>query len=169
MHPLSRESPAPVRLRIRGGPRGFTVVELLLGLLVAVLAVTLLCTGLARLRQQARCGQLEADLRSFAAALEKYHETGGRWPVTAEETDALLRDRGWAKDSPVGGSYGWIPPGAGRPGRITLTAFHPAFPLALTRTELLEFDGRIDDGDLRTGRFRTGFNGWPVYLVGDKP
>jgi type II secretory pathway pseudopilin PulG len=25
------------------------------------------------------------------------------------------------------------------------------------------------DGDLATGRLRTGFNGWPVYLVGDSP
>ncbi|MDI1320069.1 MAG: hypothetical protein PSW75_07735 [bacterium] len=137
--------------------------------MVAVLAVTLLGTGLARLKQRARCGQLEAGLRSFAAALEEHHEKGRRWPMTAEETGALLRDLGWAKNSPVGGSYGWIPPAPGQPGRITLTAFHPAFPLAITRTELRELDGRIDDGDLATGRFRTGFNGWPVYLVGEKP
>jgi len=23
----------------------------------------------------------------------------------------------------------------------------------------------IDDANLATGRFRTGFNGWPVYLL----
>ena len=63
-----------------------------------------------------------------------------------------------------------MPPQAvGSPGRITLTAFSPHFPLTLTRSDLLALDRQIDDGDLTTGRFRTGFNGWPVYLVRDKP
>lgn len=158
----------------RGGEgraaRGYTLGELLLGLLVAGLALALLLAGLARLAHRHRCAQLGADLRTFAAAFEKHHAETGRWPATAEEVGAPLRDRGWFNGSPVGGSYGWSPPGAaGQPGRISLTAFHPAFPLAITQAELLELDRRIDDGDLATGRFRTGFNGWPVYFTGNQP
>ena len=160
----------PLQKRTGSRALGLTLVELMLGLLVALLALGLLFTGLAHLSRQARCAQLGADLQAFAGVLEKSHAAGGRWPATGEEAGAALRDPRWAAGSPVGGSYGWLPPAAaGRPGRITLTAFHPAFPLALTRTELLELDRRIDDGDLTTGRFRTGFNGWPVYLVGVQP
>ena len=70
----------------------------------------------------------------------------------------------WAEGSPFGGSYGWD----GR-GGILVTAFSPGFPLALTRAELREIDRRLDDGNLGTGRFRSGFNGWPVYQVEEKP
>ncbi|MBI2498294.1 MAG: hypothetical protein HYV75_10425 [Opitutae bacterium] len=58
-------------------------------------------------------------------------------------------------------------PGRGWNGRgaVTLTAFAPDLPLTLDNTDLLYIDGQVDDGNLATGRFRTGFNGWPVYLV----
>jgi hypothetical protein len=89
----------------------------------------------------------------------------------------LLKDTNWRKASPFGGSYGWVAPdpvsppadgsGRGQSGAIVLTAFAPSFPLTLSRRDLLYIDARIDDGNLATGRFRTGFNGWPVYLVGE--
>jgi len=50
-------------------------------------------------------------------------------------------------------------------GAVTLTAFSPSFPLTLVESDLIYIDRKIDDGNLATGRFRTGFNGWPVYLV----
>lgn len=52
-------------------------------------------------------------------------------------------------------------------GRIAVTAFAPSFPLTATRVDLLHVDTAIDDGNLSTGRFRTGFNGWPVYTLGE--
>ena len=58
----------------------------------------------------------------------------------------------------------WRDPGGGR-GVVTLTAFVPQFPLTLTRADLQRIDRLIDDANLATGRFRTGFNGWPVYLL----
>jgi hypothetical protein len=54
-------------------------------------------------------------------------------------------------------------------GIIAITAFSPKAPLALTSKDLLYIDSKLDDGNLATGRFRTGFNGWPVYRVGPSP
>jgi type II secretory pathway pseudopilin PulG len=156
------------RERGRHRASGLVLVELLLLLLVLVLAVILTFTVLGRIRQRARLEQLGTDLRVFAAVLEKVHAESGHWPATAEAAGARLREVGWSDSPAVGGEYGWVPPeGAGRPGRITLTAYTPHFPLNLSQDDLLELDRRIDDGDPATGRLRTGFNGWPVYLVGD--
>lgn len=156
--------------RDRHHPQGLVQVELLLFLLVLVLAVTLALTVLGRVRRQTRLERWGADLRSFAAVFEAGRAENGRWPETAAAAGPRLREAGWDAPPVFGGEHGWQPPpAAGSPGRITLTAFSPHFPLDLTRSDLLALDRRIDDGDLATGRFRTGFNGWPVYLVGVKP
>jgi len=60
-------------------------------------------------------------------------------------------------------------PAANAGGLIAIAAFSPAAPLALTSKDLLYIDSKLDDGNLATGRFRTGFNGWPVYRVGPGP
>ena len=159
--------------RGRGGhrPRGFTLVEVLLVLLILVLAGALLFTGLGRVRRGQRAERFIADLQEISAAFQAYHAKHGAWPPSSsgEVTmprgmENVLGETNWAGGSPFGGSYGWD----GR-GGVVLTAFSPSFPLTLTRAELVELDRRIDDGDLATGRFRTGFNGWPVYQIEDKP
>lgn len=153
-----------------GGRRGLVLLELLLILLVLMLAVVLLFMGLGRIRHQARLEQLGTDMQAFAKVFEQARAESGRWPATAAEAGPRLLEGRWEAGSAFGGEYGWVPPGAAdRPGMITLTAFSPNFPLELTRADLLALDRRIDDGDLATGRFRTGFNGWPVYLVGGNP
>lgn len=53
-------------------------------------------------------------------------------------------------------------------GAIAVTAFSPQLPLRLTRADMVYVDRQIDDGNLASGRFRAGFNGWPVYTVGGK-
>jgi hypothetical protein len=62
-----------------------------------------------------------------------------------------------------------LSPAANAGGIIAITAFSPKAPLALTSKDLLYIDSKLDDGNLATGRFRTGFNGWPVYRVGPSP
>jgi type II secretory pathway pseudopilin PulG len=153
------------RVRVGHDTRAFTMLEAMLALLVIVLAGALLVGVLARVRHAARCEQLGTELRALAADFEKYHSTYGRWPETPAKAAELIDDS-WPDGSPFGGHYGWVPPEAdGRPGRIELTAYIPDFPLTLSRADLLEIDRQIDNGDLTTGRLRTAFNGWPVYLV----
>jgi len=117
-----------------------------------------------------------------------------RTPLGMESALAATR---WLAGPPFGGTFEWqLPPrpapivedlsekpavdatGVVNPnpsstadagGIIAITAFSPKAPLALTAKDLLYIDGKLDDGNLATGRFRTGFNGWPVYQVGPGP
>ena len=83
----------------------------------------------------------------------------------------------WSVPSPVGGAFRWVAATDTKPdtvptirgGVITLTAFPPGLPLTLTAEDLLAMDRQIDDGNLATGNFRTGFNGWPVLTVQVSP
>jgi type II secretory pathway pseudopilin PulG len=184
MSPPGQASSTDGRRSRRPGAGGFALVEVGLALLIVVLAAGLGFDLLGRVQQRRRCDQFVADLREFAAAFQSYarqHEAGtsagtddAALPASMED---LLQDTNWRKGSPFGGSYGWVPPdsanppadgsGRGRAGAIALTAFAPSFPLTLTKRDLRYIDASIDDGNLATGRFRTGFNGWPIYLVGE--
>lgn len=58
-----------------------------------------------------------------------------------------------------------VAPKPAAPGVIGITAFSPSPALSLTAEDLRYIDARLDDGNLATGRFRVGFNGWPVYQI----
>lgn len=172
-----------VAWRRRGGRlRGFVLLEVGFALLVVVLGAGLVLTLAGRFQQRRNCDHYIQDLRIFSTAFEDHFQQRKTWPPASNAETALppdiaeaLKDTNWLKGSPFGGSYGWVAPepaGGGGPGRewrgrgaVTLTAFSPSFPLSLHQADLLYIDGQIDDGNLATGRFRTGFNGWPVFLV----
>ncbi len=165
--------------------RGLVLVEIALALLVVVLAASLVFILAGRIQQRRKCDRCARDLRAFATVFDDYYQRHKTWPPSSDadsalppEIEAALKDTNWTKGSPFGGNYGWMAPEPDRtaadaapspdrtgPGAITLTAFSPSFPLTLSQSDLLYIDHQIDDGDLATGRFRTGFNGWPVYLV----
>jgi len=179
--PLSLVSSRRFRHRRLGG---FTLPELALAALVLLLAAGLALTGLDRMRQRRNCDNYVRDLRVMAAAFDGYFQQHHSWPPSSSAEVALPSDLAkslaatpWFAGSPFGGSYAWVAPEpagtadqgpkrawAGR-GAVTLTAFLPHVPLALTHAELLRIDRQIDDANLATGRFRTGFNGWPVYFL----
>ncbi|MCF7688996.1 MAG: hypothetical protein K9M98_15370 [Cephaloticoccus sp.] len=164
--------------------RGFAIAEVLLALLVLILAGGLLLTLLARSRQQQKCDAYIADLQNFSATFFKISRDHQQWPASTASGQnfppkllTALADTSWSEQSPFGGSYAWINttpgdasgsdpvmPGARR-GMIILTAFSPSFPLDITQSDLRYIDHKIDDGNLQTGKFHTGYNGWPVYEV----
>src|SRR3954465_15868620 len=162
------------RRRISGGadtrPRhhhqGFAVVELLLSFVIIVLVVALALQLLVRFQHRRDCDRFIAELRELAAAFqgpEALVPTSADAPLPPG-MEERLKDTAWPKGSPFGGNYGWMPPvkstgAAGRRARggaITLTAFAPSFPLALTKADLAYIDAALDDGNVATGRFRTG-------------
>ncbi len=156
---------SPLR-RHRAGRRGSILLELLLFLLVVVLGGTLLFSVVHRVRHEAKCRAWEKQLQEFTTVFIEYRARHGDWPATASEVGSRLIDLGWNSGSPFGGEYGWKPSGVpGQAGSISLTAFHPQYPLTLTAADLLEVDRRLDDGEPTTGRLHAGFNGWPVFQV----
>ena len=177
-------SPPPVRAGRLRGLRGFSLLELSLALLSLGLVAYIATAEIRKFRQRAQRDHFIADVRCIAEAFEAYQAQKGEWPpATNPEVrvprgmEAALAGTAWLAGPPFGGSYDWMPPSrsnpgtdeAGKkttpPGMIAVTAFSPGPPLALAPADLLYLDRKLDDGDLATGRFRAGFNGWPVYLV----
>jgi type II secretory pathway pseudopilin PulG len=158
--------------------QGFALIELLLSFVIIGLAGALALQLLVRFQHRRDCDRFIAELRELAAAFQGPEASA---PIAADASlpagmEERLKDTAWIKGSPFGGNYGWLPPvksgtaGSGsRSGAITLTAFAPSFPLSLTKADLAYIDATLDDDNLATGRFRTGFNGWPVYFVESGP
>jgi type II secretory pathway pseudopilin PulG len=157
--------------RRRTRRRGSIVFEIALALAVAVAAMVLATTLVQQLRQRSRVEHFAAEVRTLSGALEARRQAAGKWPAAAFEGDApegiaaILPGGRWPAATPLGGCYVWTPPAGREPGTLSVTAFGATGPFAATRTDLRAIDALIDDGDLATGRFRTGFNGWPVWRV----
>ncbi len=175
--PARHEEPAPPT-----GPPRWLLPDATLIVLVAILAVAAAFAAYRANRHRLALDRLAADFTAGAAAYGKYLHEHRMPPANTDETGAdgagtsLLQGEGWTSPSPAGGFFRWVNapvPGAtgSRPlgGRIMLAAFPPAPEVALSPADLLELDRRIDDGNLATGRFRSGFNGWPVFLVNPAP
>lgn len=170
--------------RVAAVPRGgFARLDMVLSVSAFVLATGLGLLLLGQFQQRRRCDHLIAELREFSAVFQNSIQpdsglvAGGDDTALPAAIEGRLRATNWFKGSPFGGNYGWVAeyparlPDRKRPGTgaIALTAFAPSFPLSLTPSELQYIDATLDDGNLAGGRFRTGFNGWPVYFVGEKP
>ncbi len=160
----------------------WTIPDLLLVGLVIVLALTAAVSTYQRYRHRAIVDRLAEDLKISAAGFRTHIQETGTAPA---DTVAGLAPSGmgdhlkgvnWKLPTPVGGYYRWtnipttetgqvLPPG----GTISVTAFTRGAELNLTRSDLVEIDRRLDDGNLETGNFRTGFNGWPVLTVRSQP
>ncbi len=171
-------APAPELPR----PVIWTMPDLLLVGLVVVLALAAAVSTVQRHRHRALVDRLTEDLKLSAAGFRAHIQETGTAPA---DTVAGLAPSGlgdhlkgvnWKLPTPVGGFYRWtnipmtetgqmLPPG----GTISVTAFSRDTELNLTRDDLLELDRRLDDGNLQTGNFRTGFNGWPVLTVRPQP
>jgi type II secretory pathway pseudopilin PulG len=176
---------------------GFTLFAALLALLALALAAYIALAEIGKLRHRAKRTAFVAELRTLAAVFESYRERTGDWPAaTTPELriprglEAALADTRWLAGSPLGGSYDWVPPAKPKledkvaatepaaeapppppapPAMIAVSAFSNSPPLVLDERDLLAIDAELDDGNLVTGRFRTGFNRWPVYLVAPRP
>ncbi len=127
--------------------------------------------------------QLIADFAAAEEAFLIHLQINGKAPADAPPgrvpagMQPSLTKFDWTAPSALGGHFRWSPlpptadpaateaPAQPPGGTLTLTAFPPSPPLRLTLADLLEIDRRLDDGDLTTGKFRIGFNGWPVLTV----
>ena len=174
----------------RGPAGGFTLSEVSLALLATALVATIAVGEARKYRHAEQRDELVAELRSLAVAFETFRLQNGEWPAATHAEsrvprgmEAALAKTAWLAGPPCGGSYDWMPPPnakAAAPGKleekqavklteavgmIAITAFSTGSELTLTDEDLRYIDAKLDDGNLATGRFRTGFNRWPVYLT----
>lgn len=168
--------------------RGFGLVDLGLALLAIALAGYIAVGEVRKLQQRGDRERFVTELRSLAAAFATYRTLQGDWPPATnpearmpQGMEAALANTPWLSGPAIGGSYDWVPPARVKvenveaakepvkippaPGRIAVTAFSPDAPLTLTPEDLRSIDREMDDGNLTTGLFRAGFNGWPTYTV----
>jgi hypothetical protein len=153
--------------------RWFMADLMLIGL-VAVLALAAVVTAGRQIAHRRACDRLALEMSASVHAVQAYLQQNHPGASLAqsgdlpEEVAKLAPDLDWSRPTPVGGIYRWVPATQGNPsvaGLITVTAFPPLAPLQLTPGDLAALDRELDDGNLATGNFRAGFNGWPVMLV----
>jgi type II secretory pathway pseudopilin PulG len=128
-----------------------------------------------RLQRKAKTAALVNDFRTFATAFQTHAHDAGSWPPEAAAgvvptgmTPEELKYDDWTHTTPMGGKFDWeynqIHGGVQSRAAITITPTSDA-PLVIDSALLLDIDRAIDDGDLATGNFRTGFGGRPLFVI----
>jgi hypothetical protein len=165
---------------------GYILLKFGLTLLAIVELAYIGATAFRKYQRSAQRDSYVEEVRALAAVFERFQIQTGSWPAATHADaripkgmESALAATRWLAGPPFGGTYDWVPPapapteankeGAGKkpdPGAwIAVTAFSPGPPLPLSQADLIDLDRKLDDGNLATGRFRTGFNGWPIYQV----
>jgi len=95
--------------------------------------------------------------------------------------ERFLSDSRWRQGSPFGGHYIWLSPcpekwlprragNAGEPlGAIAVTAFAPDAPLTLEPRLFQALQEQFEVSSRPRGKFTSGFNGWPLFVVYSRP
>lgn len=181
--PLTGAAPLATTDNLVVAPNGrWFLADLLLIGLVAVLGLTAAITAGRRFQHDRDCIGVARELATAATAFQAYVRESGSAPADSAPGEMpaglarFLPRQDWTAPSPVGGFYSWQKSPETKPGeasfavgRIALTAFPPSSPLELSRADLRAIDAEIDDGNLASGNFRTGFNGWPILIVRTPP
>ena len=153
-------------------PRGSIGVEIALALALVAAAIFLVWTISHRLGQNVRRDRFVEEFRALAVALEAAHQVNGKWPSAALEGEvpaglaAFLPEGKWPDPTALGGRFVWTPPLRGEPATLGVTDFTTDRSFVASRSDLQAIDAILDDGNLGAGRFRTGFNGWPIWRFG---
>ena len=149
---------------------------------VVVVAVVAAAITLGQFQHRRAIGRVVQDLQGATLAFQEYLQGNQAAPESANFGEApaaaapFLVQLKWGEPTSVGGYYYWLrgpakesEPGLMTSGRIGIAAFPPAPAILLSGADLLAIDQRIDDGNLASGDFRLGFNGWPVLTLRAKP
>lgn len=159
-------------------PTYWSLPDILLAGLTATLLMAVVISAVNRRLQQNTRENFVADLLTAKNAFDSFMRDRGTIPADAAigtippGMAPFLANLSWSEPTPVGGNYRWTyRPGPTRDdapaahGLIEITAFPPSPRINLSFGDLLEIDRKIDDGNLETGDFRIGFNGWPTLRV----
>ena len=113
------------------------------------------------------------DFRVFTQAFEIYNTQNGGWPDTAAPAVVptlptsiadTLRAASWQGATALGGQWQWDNAQAsGGDVGICIVGF------TCTDTQLTELDGKMDDGNLTTGRFQKTSATRAIYVLAGAP
>ena len=164
----------------RPANRAFSLVELMIAVLIISLLFLMAVPGYQRIQRKARATAIANDLRVFGAALQAYAHDKGTWPpesaagvVPTGLTSQDIQTNVWKTTTPIGGNFDWeynqVHPGGTSPGgkwraAIAITSTTAA-PLLVDADLMQAIDAELDDGDLTTGNFRTGFGDCPIFIL----
>ena len=167
-------------------PRSKAGVMSLVELMVVVLIISMLFLAAVpayqRIQRKARASAIANDFRVFGAVFQAYAHEKGAWPPEAASgvvptglTAADIQTEVWSNPTPMGGKFDWeynqVHPGGTSPGgtwHAALAITAPAdgsAPLNIDSNLMQEIDAELDDGNLNTGNFRTGFGGCPILII----
>ena len=183
---LASSSPCrlPGRQRFpRRGTRAFSLVELMIAVLIISMLFAMAVPTYQRIQRKARAASVVNDFRVFGAAFQAYAHEKGSWPAEATAgvvptgiNDQDIQTSVWSQRTPMGGKVDWeynqvhpggtYPPPAGGKwhAALAITGTSDA-PLIVDADLMEEIDLALDDGDLTTGNFRTGFGDCPIFIL----
>jgi len=176
-----------VRRRLIGRqrlPRSAAGAVGLVELMVVVLIISILFLTAVptyqMIQRKARASALANDFRIFGAAFQTFAHEKGSWPgetppgvVPAGVSSQEFPTEVWSRTTPMGGKFDWefnqVHPGGTSPGgrwraALAITGT-PDAPLIPDAALLQKIDAALDDGNLATGSFRTGFGDCPIFII----
>ena len=154
---------------------GFGLLELSLMIAGASLLLAVILPFVKQRVIEARASAVAHDLRAFAAAFQSNATQRGDWPpgdgTPGTIPDGMansLRGTNWQQPTPIGGHYAWDPNGVHQGARhraVIVIASTPDSPVSTDRTQLLELDRRLDDGNLAAGSLMLGYRNYPIFIL----
>ena len=154
---------APVPFPLVRSPKGFTLVEIMIVVVIIGLLAALAIPAFQRVQARAKMSAFINDLRIGREGFETYALENGLWPpdgVTGlpPEIDCYISATKFNGTTPLGGRWDWDNAQFGYAAGLSVRS-----PTADVAT-MLQVDESIDDGNLATGNFRARTNGY-IYVL----
>ena len=131
---------------------GFTLTEIMIVVAIIGLLSVIAVPSYLRARETSQLTALQNDLRIYVDAFQTYFLENNAYPpdnvpgAFPAEMDGYIKSVVWLEGPPCGGRYEWHYCGG-------YSEFMIAIHNCANSTVMMQFDERVDDGNLNTGLF----------------